>query len=591
MAYKAGDLVVGAYLDDQITPALDKLGNKIGAFGTKSNRLAKNGGGFGFLKIAKWTAVFAVARRFGRTLNNIVQKGADFSETLNLWQVSMGNKFLPQATEFVNKLSEAYGISKKTLMNSQAIFKNMLGSLGQISDTMAYSLSEGITQMALDYASLYNVKLEDAMTKFQAVLAGQVRPIRSVSGYDITENTLYEIYKSLGGTKTMRQLSRTEKQLLSIYAVFNQMDRSGAVGDFANTLGSFSNQSKIASDNIRDIMTYSGLIFTRWVQSTKLFQQLNGVLIFISDVLEAVTNTLPDIEVPEDPLANISDSAEKTNEEIDEIIGKLLDFDKFRSLSGQEENSNLGLDDTLLKAFSSYGSVLDKVDDTTKKIVENLKIASGLFDENGIFNTEKWEEIEKKIKTVGLLLASLFSGIVLANIVKFFISPLGVASIAISSLIFGITELVSAWEKLSTMGKIIPILSGILAGILGIVVGLKALSLTVPGALALGATLAGGILALQTSLIVDNYANGGLPDKGTLFRAGEAGAEIVYNTPSGQSGVVNVQQIEQAMYSALVRYGNSNGGKIELTLNLDGEKVYQNTTAHARKHGQVWGKA
>ena len=553
----------------------------------------KKGGAFSFLNLAKWSAVIYAGRRLGRTLNNIVQSGADFSETLNLWQVSMGNKFLPQATEFVNKLSEAYGISKKTLMNSQAIFKNMLGSLGQISDTMAYSLSEGITQMALDYASLYNVKLEDAMTKFQAVLAGQVRPIRSVSGYDITENTLYEIYKSLGGTKTMRQLSRTEKQLLSIYAVFNQMDRSGAVGDFANTLGSFSNQSKIASDNIRDIMTYSGLIFTRWVQSTKLFQQLNGVLIFISDVLEAVANTLPDIEVPEDPLANILNSAEKTNEEIDKITGKLLDFDKFRALSpSAEENSTLGLDDTLIKAFSSYENVLDRVDDTTKKIVENLKIASGLFDESGVFNTEKWEEIEKKIKTVGLLLGSLFSGILLANIVKFFISPLGVASIAISSLIFGITELVSAWEKLSTMGKIIPILSGILAGILGIVVGLKALSLTVPGALALGATLAGGILALQTSLIVDNYANGGLPDKGTLFRAGEAGAEIVYNTPSGQSGVVNIQQIEQAMYGALVRYGKTQGENGQpIVVYLDGEKVYQNTTAHAKRRGNVWGKA
>ena len=54
------------------------------------------------------------------------------------------------------------------------------------------------------------------------------------------------------------------------------------------------------------------------------------------------------------------------------------------------------------------------------------------------------------------------------------------------------------------------------------------------------------IAGVKGMLQVDNYANGGLPDKGTLFRAGEAGAEIVYNTPSGQSGVANVQQIAQA---------------------------------------------
>ena len=47
----------------------------------------------------------------------------------------------------------------------------------------------------------------------------------------------------------------------------------------------------------------------------------------------------------------------------------------------------------------------------------------------------------------------------------------------------------------------------------------------------------------------DYFANGGLPDKGTRFYAGERGAEIVYNTPSGQSVVANVQQIAQATYA------------------------------------------
>ena len=110
MAYKAGSLVVDILANDQVSTTLDKIQNKIGAFGTKSTRLAKNGGGFGFLKIAKWTAVFAVARRFGRVLGNIVQAGADYTETLNLWETAMGSN-LNVATEFVNKMNEAYGIS------------------------------------------------------------------------------------------------------------------------------------------------------------------------------------------------------------------------------------------------------------------------------------------------------------------------------------------------------------------------------------------------------------------------------------------------------------------------------------------------
>ena len=62
--------------------------------------------------------------------------------------------------------------------------------------------------------------------------------------------------------------------------------------------------------------------------------------------------------------------------------------------------------------------------------------------------------------------------------------------------------------------------------------------------------------------------------------------------PSGQSGVVNVQQIEQAMYSALIRYGKTQGENGQpIVVYLDGEKVYQNTTAHAKRRGNVWGKA
>ena len=81
------------------------------------------------------------------------------------------------------------------------------------------------------------------------------------------------------------------------------------------------------------------------------------------------------------------------------------------------------------------------------------------------------------------------------------------------------------------------------------------------------------------------FAEGGLPDKGTMFIAGESGAEIVYNTSSGQSGVVNVQQIKQAMLGALIEYGQRQGGNQPIEVYLDGELVYRNTTAH----GQVWG--
>jgi hypothetical protein len=89
-------------------------------------------------------------------------------------------------------------------------------------------------------------------------------------------------------------------------------------------------------------------------------------------------------------------------------------------------------------------------------------------------------------------------------------------------------------------------------------------------------------------LSVPEFAAGGLPDKGTLYVAGEAGAEIVYNMPSGQSGVANIKQIEQAMFNALARHSAEGNEPIVVQAYLDGEKVYENTTSRAKSRGKVW---
>lgn len=640
MAYTAGSLVVDILANDQVSNTLDKIGNKIGAFGTKSNRLAKNGGGFSFLNIAKWTAVFAVARRFGRNLQNIVQAGSDYTETLNLWQVAMKDN-LSMAEQFVQKMNRAYGVSEKNLMNAQATFKNMIGSLGQISDTVAYQLSEAITLMAIDFSSLYNVQLNKAFEKFQAMLAGQVRPIRSGSGYDITETTLYQLYQAIGGTKTMRQLTRTEKQLLSILAVYKQMGASGALGDMTKTLNTFANQSRMMTEYWQQLKTWTGVVLVDLIEQSGVLVYINALLITMSEIMRAIAISRGAGQ--DNFIDGLFETTEATNEAVDELQGKLLDFDKFRSLSGAEENV-LGIDEQLLQAITGYSSQIDKAQNSAQQLADEwLSVLGFTKDANGEFTitNEKLNGIKNILKTILGIVGVIFGLGIISAIVKlgmtlntYAIQPLIKLSVALfnvskKAILSFINALKSTQPTLLNTTKSITALqmaTSALTGALGFLVGDMLLSnlgedarrVVAPIMLAVGAitSLVMAMLALQGvmswgtalpiitagigvaiagvkgMLQVDNYADGGLPDKGTLFRAGEAGAEIVYDTPSGQSGVVNVQQIEQAMYGALVRYGKSNGGNGQpIEVYLDGEKVYQNTTAHAKRRGNVWGKA
>lgn len=585
-----------------------------------SGKQNKRNDASGLFKIGKLTATVYAARRVARVLGRIVQYGVDYTETLNLWQVAMRDN-LSLADEFVKKMNKAYGISEKTVMSAQATFRNMIGSLGDLSSETSYILSESITQMALDYASLYNTSIEEAINKFQSALAGQVRPIRSISGYDITEKTIHALYQSLGGTKTQRQLSRTEKQLLAIYAIFNQMGASGALGDMTKTIGNFANQSRMLRENWAELATWIGTGTTYLLEQWGIMVKLNALLITIKEIIKSVVYA-SGYERPNFATAWASD-VEATNKGIDELQGKLLDFDKFRSLSSNEENV-LQIDQALLKAMQGYSSVIDESANKSQQIANSWLETLGFVDKNndGIYDiTQKAEDFLKVMKSIGIVVGAIISynlvskitklikwitglktataglntvlaagaiylllqladaakkgeyGVValytaiiggvgliyafkLLNKVSFVslvrlemaLNTIQATHLAIGAIVVGISLFVSSLDKLSHTAKVlIPVLSA-LAGVVAALAIAKA-GMSFRAAITAGAITAGIGLVVGTLASVKKYKDGGIPDKGTLFYAGEAGAEMVYSTPSGQSGVANIQQIAQADYS------------------------------------------
>lgn len=183
-------------------------------------------------------------------------------------------------------------------------------------------------------------------------------------------------------------------------------------------------------------------------------------------------------------------------------------------------------------------------------------------------------------------------------------------ALGIGALTGSIMYLVANWDYMSDTAKTLTIA---LSSVIGVLVGIATAVAAVKWAgLGLGAAIKAGVTAAaitgaigiaigtavsttKNSINVPQYANGGMPDKGSLFVAGESGAEFVYNMPSGQSGVANVQQIAQAVragcLSALQEYGVARGDDCDFSIDLDGETIYRNTTAHAKRRGQVWGKS
>ena len=327
--------------------------------------------------IAKLYFVRNITKQLGQDLAKVVQYGIDYEETLNLWQVAMkGNT--AEARKFITEMNRAYGISEATLMNYQAIFKNMIGALGGIKPEVAYGLSELVTQMALDYSSLFNVGIEESMTKFQAAMSKQVRSIRNPAGYDVTQATLFEVYKDIGGKKTIRQLSELEKRLLIILAVYRQM-KDTAVGDYAKTIQSTANQTRFMSQTIKEIATWIGVGANQWLKQSNLLIRINAYLLALRELAKSFATSMGYIEPTGednkseeqkaiDDLLGSTEGAEENweniNDQVDEYKEKLLGFDKFQVLSSAGAGETGSEIDNILKelqkAKEEYQGILNQ---------------------------------------------------------------------------------------------------------------------------------------------------------------------------------------------------------------------------------------
>ena len=519
-----------------------------------------------------------------QTAGKMFTLAVDYTETLNLWQVAMRNN-REEADEFVKTMNKAYGISTQTLMNYQAIFRNMLSSLGGISEGTSYALSEYLTQMALDYASLYNTSIQKAMTTFQSVLSGQVRPIRSIAGYDITETTIYQLYQQLGGEKTMRQLTQTEKRLLRIYAVFQQMDSSGAIGDLNRTLGNTANQMRILSESSKELQTWFGLILEDMLKP--ILPYLNAFVITLTNITKAIAK-MRGVKLFE---SGMVESVQEINEALDETQGKLLSFDRFESLNSGEEQSNLlGIDETLLSGISKYSSILSEVTGKAQELAEAW--TKWWVDSDTGKLTKEAQTLLNVLEIIGIVLGSIIALNIGKKIIKLGSWILGFGKnfsflqLSVSALVGGVLTLISAWGEMSSWGKIVTIFVSLAAAITAAAIAIHVFKANWGKALAIAGMVAGGALIVGSTLgKLTAFKNGGEVEDG-IFTMNKG--EIIGNFDDGSTVVANNQQIisgiQSGVYSAVVSAMKQTGGNSGIgNVYIDGRKVGQVTAGASHR--------
>lgn len=250
-----------------------------------------------------------------------------------------------------------------------------------------------------------------------------------------------------------------------------------------------------------------------------------------------------------------TDYLKKMNEQ-----SRLLSFDTFEKLGGGTDYSEMFEEANVAEGFDS------------EKLASALTILTAI---SGILLGIGASKIIGLI-TGGGLVKGISSVVKSLNSVS---NTVGIIVAGVVLLVAGIADLVTSWNNVNfeVWEQVVTIVMAVVAGIVGAVVAAKALTLTVPAALGLGAALTGGILLLGTELskmTPKNYAFGGGYDSADLFYANENGqTELIASTNSGGGAVMNMQQLESAIYSGMIKAMASNSNNGESAVYLDGNKV------------------
>ena len=161
----------------------------------------------------------------------------DVVESENLVAESFGG-MTDAVTKWSQEFSEALGLNEYEVRQQAATLKVMLESMG-LTEKQAYDMALGMTELAVDMESFYNLPHGEAFDKIRSGLSGEAEPLKRL-GILVNENTIKQIAYREGLAKTGEELTEQQKVQARFIAIMEQTSK--AQGDAARTMDSPINQ-------------------------------------------------------------------------------------------------------------------------------------------------------------------------------------------------------------------------------------------------------------------------------------------------------------------------------------------------------------
>lgn len=338
-----------------------------------------------------------IALGIGKVISDSISLGMDAIESDSLFSTVMGEN-TEAVRSWSNGVADALGLSAVAMQKNIGVVYNMTSSMGVAGDN-ALKMSKGVSVLAEDMASFYNLDSAEAFNKLRAGLTGETEPLKAL-GILVDENTVKQTAYSAGIAEVGAELTQEQKVLARYTAILNQT--SNAQGDLARTLNSPSNQLRSLKQNVQNL----GIAFSQFLMPVlqTVLPWLNALAKVATQALNALATFFgftgkggasTETETIKDNVGGVGDGLDDATKKAKKLKGALAGFDEMNVLS---DNSDSGSGDSGGGAVGSgtgfnldeYDAHLDLIDGKTAEIVEKIK---GAFSFMGTSLKAIWDEV------------------------------------------------------------------------------------------------------------------------------------------------------------------------------------------------------
>ena len=219
--------------------------------------------------------LLAVGAGFAAVGAASINMAMDAVESENLFEVAMGG-MADSARDWSEELRTNLGLNAFEVRKSVSTFNQMLSSMG-LTETAAFDMSKGLTQLSFDMASFFNLAPDIAFQKLQAGITGEVEPLKRL-GIIVNETTIKNTALDHGLIQLGDTMTEQQKIQARYIAIMEQT--ANAQGDLARTMDSPTNRLRILKEQVKEVGIEIGI---------SLLPAFNILLDTVQPIVEALS--------------------------------------------------------------------------------------------------------------------------------------------------------------------------------------------------------------------------------------------------------------------------------------------------------------